>query len=137
MLGGDARALFGRIHDALAIENRHFGYRVAREVARFVDLAVEQAGASNATVRAALDVAVLAKILPKLHGSQAEIEATLKRLLAIATGDTNRTKVPKPVPVFVTYETAFADADGKLQFRPDIYNRDAAIWQSLATPFGL
>jgi murein L,D-transpeptidase YcbB/YkuD len=51
---------------------------------------------------------------------------------AIATGDTNRTKVPRPVPVFVTYETAFADADGKLQFRPDIYNRDAEIWQSLA-----
>ena len=86
LLGGDARALFGKIHAALAIENRHFGYRVAREVARFVDLAVEQAGASDATVRAALDVAVLAKILPKLHGSQAEIEATLKRLFAIATG---------------------------------------------------
>ena len=51
---------------------------------------------------------------------------------AIATGDTNRTKVPKPVPVFVVYETAFADADGKLQFRPDIYGRDAEIWQSLA-----
>ncbi len=86
-LGGEARAVFGKIHDALAIENRHFGYRVAREVARFVDLAVEQAGTSDATVRAALDVAVLAKILPKLHGSQAEIEATLKRLLSIATGD--------------------------------------------------
>jgi murein L,D-transpeptidase YcbB/YkuD len=50
----------------------------------------------------------------------------------IATGDTNRTTVPKPVPVFVVYETAFADADGKLQFRPDIYGRDAEIWQSLA-----
>lgn len=86
-LGGEARALFGKIHDALAIENRHFGYRVAREVARFVDLAVEQAGTSDATVRAALDVAVLAKILPKLHGSQAEIEATLKRLLSLATGN--------------------------------------------------
>jgi hypothetical protein len=85
-LGGEARALFGEIHDALAIENRHFGYRVAREVARFVDLAVDQAGTSDATVRAALDIAVLAKILPKLHGSQAEIEATLKRLLSIATG---------------------------------------------------
>lgn len=85
LLGGEARALFGEIHDALAIENRHFGYRVAREVARFVDVAVEQAGGSDATVRAALDVAVLAKILPKLHGSQAEVEATLKRLLAIAT----------------------------------------------------
>lgn len=87
LLHGDARALLGKIHDALAIENRHFGYRVAREVARFIDLAVEQAGAGDATVRAALDVSVLAKILPKLHGSQGEIEATLKRLLAIATGN--------------------------------------------------
>lgn len=96
LLGGEARALFGNIHDALAIENRHFGYRVAREVARFVDVAVEQAGASDSTVRAALDVAVLAKILPKLHGSQAEIEATLKRLLAIATGDKPEAEVFRP-----------------------------------------
>jgi L,D-transpeptidase YcbB len=51
---------------------------------------------------------------------------------AIATGNTTRTPVPKPVPVFVVYETAFADGDGKLQFRPDAYGRDAEIWQSLA-----
>ena len=40
-------------------------------------------------------------------------------------------KLPKAVPVFVVYETAFADADGKLQFRPDPYERDAEIWQAL------
>jgi murein L,D-transpeptidase YcbB/YkuD len=51
---------------------------------------------------------------------------------AIATGDTNRTKVPQPVPVFVIYETAFAGPDGKLQFRPDIYGRDPAIWALLS-----
>jgi murein L,D-transpeptidase YcbB/YkuD len=50
---------------------------------------------------------------------------------AIATGNTTRTPVPKPVPVFVVYETAFADADGKLQFRPDVYRRDTEIWQAL------
>jgi len=50
---------------------------------------------------------------------------------AIATGGTNRSDLPKPVPVFVVYETAFADADGKLQFRADAYGRDAEIWQSL------
>jgi murein L,D-transpeptidase YcbB/YkuD len=33
--------------------------------------------------------------------------------------------------VFAVYETAFADADGKLQFRPDAYGRDAEIWQAL------
>jgi 5-methylcytosine-specific restriction enzyme B len=84
VLGGAASALLHKLHAALAIENRHFGYRVAREVARFVVLAVELAGESEAAARAALDVAVLAKILPKLHGSQAEIEQTLRRLMSIA-----------------------------------------------------
>ncbi len=84
VLVGAASALLHKLHAALAIENRHFGYRVAREVARFVGLAIEQAGESDAAARAALDVAVLAKILPKLHGSQAEIEQTLRRLMSIA-----------------------------------------------------
>ncbi len=85
-LGGEAGAVLRRIHAALALENRHFGYRVAREIARFVGLAMTQAGEGEATVRAALDVAVFSKVLPKLHGSQAEIEGTLKALLAIALG---------------------------------------------------
>ena len=50
---------------------------------------------------------------------------------AIATGSTTWAALPKPVPVFVVYETAFADGDGKLQFRADIYGRDAEIWQAL------
>jgi murein L,D-transpeptidase YcbB/YkuD len=49
----------------------------------------------------------------------------------IATGDTNRRTLAKPVPVFVAYETAFADADSKLQFRADVYGRDAEIWEHL------
>ena len=52
----------------------------------------------------------------------------------IATGVTVRTPAPKPVPVFLVYQTAFADIDGKLQFRVDFYGRDAKIWQSLAPP---
>jgi murein L,D-transpeptidase YcbB/YkuD len=50
---------------------------------------------------------------------------------AIATGNTTRSGLPTPVPVFVVYETAFADVDGKLLFRPDAYGRDAEIWQYL------
>lgn len=49
----------------------------------------------------------------------------------IKTGDTIRRTLPQPVPVFVVYETAFADADGKLQYRADSYRRDAAIWKYL------
>ena len=50
---------------------------------------------------------------------------------AIATGNTVWAALPKAVPVFVVYETAFADADGKLQYRADIYKRDAEISQAL------
>ena len=50
---------------------------------------------------------------------------------AIATGKTYRGNLPVPVQAFVVYETAFADTDGSLQFRPDVYNRDAEIWSYL------
>jgi murein L,D-transpeptidase YcbB/YkuD len=50
---------------------------------------------------------------------------------AIATGSTTRINLPAPVPVFVVYQTAFVDIDGTLQFRPDVYNRDAEIWSHL------
>ena len=50
---------------------------------------------------------------------------------SIATGSANWRALPKPVPVFVVYETAFADGDGKVQFRADIYGRDAEIAQQL------
>jgi murein L,D-transpeptidase YcbB/YkuD len=49
----------------------------------------------------------------------------------IATGSTTRSALPKPVPVFVVYETAFAEFDGRVQFRADVYGRDADIWQYL------
>ena len=49
----------------------------------------------------------------------------------IATGETTRINLPAPVPAFVVYQTAFVDIDGTLQFRPDVYNRDADIWAHL------
>ncbi len=36
-------------------------------------------------------------------------------------------KFPTPLPVNITYQTAFVDDAGKLQFRKDIYGRDAAM----------
>jgi L,D-transpeptidase YcbB len=50
---------------------------------------------------------------------------------AIASGGTTRSNPPVPVPVFVVYQTTFVDTDGTLQFRPDVYNRDAEIWSHL------
>jgi len=36
-------------------------------------------------------------------------------------------KFPTPIPVNITYQTAFVDEAGKLQFRKDVYGRDATM----------
>jgi murein L,D-transpeptidase YcbB/YkuD len=43
-------------------------------------------------------------------------------------------KFPTPIPVHITYQTAFVDEAGKLQIRKDIYNRDAAMLALLRNP---
>jgi hypothetical protein len=86
LLEGALAARLRSIHAALASEHRHFGYRVAREIARFVDLANEQTDGSPEALRAAFDVAVLSKVLPKLNGGQAELESVLQRLFLLACG---------------------------------------------------
>jgi L,D-transpeptidase YcbB len=40
---------------------------------------------------------------------------------------------PKPLPVHITYQTAFVSDDGKLEIREDIYGRDARVLQTLKT----
>lgn len=49
----------------------------------------------------------------------------------VATGGTTRKTLPKPVPVFVLYHTAFATADLALEVRQDFYGRDTPIWRRL------
>ena len=49
----------------------------------------------------------------------------------IALGYTNRRMLPVSIPVFMVYQTAFPGADGRIEFRPDVYQRDAEIWQHL------
>ena len=36
-------------------------------------------------------------------------------------------KLANPIPVHITYQTAFVDEDGKLQIRDDVYGRDARL----------
>lgn len=45
----------------------------------------------------------------------------------VATGRTLREALPKPVPVFIVYQTAFASAGQALEIRPDFYGRDADL----------
>ncbi len=44
---------------------------------------------------------------------------------------THSLPLPMPVPVFVVYQTAFLDSDGRIEFVPDAYQRNAEIWQRL------
>ncbi len=83
-----------RLNKRLEQDHRHFGYRVATEIARFVNLAAEQAVQNEGLYRSALDVAVLSKVMPKLHGTQQELEELLARLLAFAI-DTNSSPTAK------------------------------------------
>jgi len=41
----------------------------------------------------------------------------------IETGDTRSLRLPRPVPVYLVYLTAWGDEDG-IEFRSDVYSRD-------------
>ncbi len=71
------------LHEILEGEHRHFGYRVANEIARFVNLANEQSSDPKAAEHA-FDLALLQKVLPKFHGTQQELEPILRRLFRFA-----------------------------------------------------
>jgi murein L,D-transpeptidase YcbB/YkuD len=45
-------------------------------------------------------------------------------------------KFPTPIPVNITYQTAFVDDAGKLQIRKDIYGRDATMIEMLRNGHG-
>ena len=48
------------------------------------------------------------------------------------TGRETRVDLEDPVPVHIVYRTAFTHTTGQLNFREDVYGRDARIWRALA-----
>ncbi len=93
--GGELSDTVKTVHGLLARSHRHFGYRVAEEMARFIRLAVGQVAEADAEVAAwvALDLAILQKVLVKLNGTQAELEEPLRALLAfVLTGEDEEAK---------------------------------------------
>jgi len=83
-LDGGWRGRLVQLNEILESEGRHFGYRVANEIGRFVTLAERQTDGSREAVRAAFDLAVLQKVLPKLHGTQQELHGVIRRLFGFA-----------------------------------------------------
>jgi murein L,D-transpeptidase YcbB/YkuD len=51
---------------------------------------------------------------------------------AILAGRTVRVELTTPVPVIVAYWTVLVDADGTVEFRPDVYGWDRALLQRLS-----
>lgn len=49
----------------------------------------------------------------------------------LRTGRESRVNLKNPVPVHIIYRTAFTDERGNLNFRRDVYGRDARIWDAL------
>jgi L,D-transpeptidase YcbB len=54
---------------------------------------------------------------------------------AVASGATRTLTLQHKVPVLLTYWTAWVDRDGVLQFRSDVYGRDAKVRAALDLPF--
>ncbi|MFZ3583745.1 L,D-transpeptidase family protein [Loktanella sp. DJP18] len=50
----------------------------------------------------------------------------------LKSGGESRITLQEPVPVHIVYRTAFTNVTGQLQFRRDVYGRDAVIWNALA-----
>ena len=53
----------------------------------------------------------------------------------VAAGTEQTISLPRAVPVVVLYWTAWSARDGTVQFRPDVYQRDAAVRRALDAPF--
>ena len=79
----EIRAQLQRLNQALQPYDLHFGYRVFDEIVAFL-LSAEHNGLYEALggLPAALDTAVLMKVLPKFHGGRSKLEAPLRAVLA-------------------------------------------------------
>ncbi len=77
---GQVKKYLEGLHAILKKYNLHFGYRVANEVGKFITLAVAEVG--EACLNDAVDIQIIQKILPKLHGTRAKLEEPLQQLLA-------------------------------------------------------
>lgn len=50
----------------------------------------------------------------------------------LATGKEVTVNLEQPVPVHIMYRTALVDSKGRMEYRRDIYGRDAKIWEALS-----
>jgi hypothetical protein len=61
-----------------------------------------------------------------------ERDYTVERIHGLLVGDEINIEFPKPIPVHLTYQTAFVDDAGNLRMREDIYRHDERLLAALA-----
>lgn len=69
------------INNILKKYHLHFGYRVANEVARYINQVKIYVGESDSILKEALDFQFIQKVFPKLSGTYAVLEEPLRELL--------------------------------------------------------
>jgi murein L,D-transpeptidase YcbB/YkuD len=75
------------------------------------------------------------QILPLAsYALAADLSAVTLINQGITTGGIKYLPFQRRLPVYFLYWTAFSDADGTLQFRPDIYGRDKRLIAALRAP---
>jgi murein L,D-transpeptidase YcbB/YkuD len=55
-------------------------------------------------------------------------------LAALDDAEDRTVPLPEPMPIHLLYWTAWADADGTIQFRRDIHDRDVPLFIALRAP---
>lgn len=83
---------------------------------------------SSGCIRVEDPLALAELVLDAPHWRRADLEA------AIATGETRRIVLERPVPVLVVYLTALADTGGTTWFYRDVYGRDPPLRVALTGP---
>jgi L,D-transpeptidase YcbB len=74
------------------------------------------------------------KILPLASYALTDDDTSVSLLSsAVASGRTKYFPLSRPLPIYILYWTVFVDADGSVEFRPDVYDRDQRLIAALAT----
>jgi murein L,D-transpeptidase YcbB/YkuD len=75
-----------------------------------------------------------AEVMTSLGGAEGYSQDRIRRM--IAAGSETDIKFVNPIPVHITYQTAFVDEAGRLEFRDDVYGEDARLIAALKSEHG-
>lgn len=106
--GEKLRKAMAAFFEPLAELGAEFGYRTACEASKFVRYYCE----TGAEINDAIDAAIIQKLLPKLHGSQARLGPVLEKLAALCEGKylLSRDKIGRMQKRLEVGFTSFAEA---------------------------